>query len=50
MDIIHVRIDDKLGKRFRVEVAKRYGGQRGALSRAIVEAIQSWLESEPIEP
>lgn len=44
MDIIHVRIDDELGKSFRVEVAKRYGGQRGALSKAIEEAIKLWLE------
>jgi hypothetical protein len=41
--IIHVRIDKQLEKKFRVEVARLYGGERGALSRAIKEAIELWV-------
>jgi hypothetical protein len=44
--IIHVRIDKELGKRFRVEVTRLYGGERGALSRAIEEAINLWLKKK----
>jgi len=42
--IIHVRIDKNLEKKFRIEVARLYGGERGALSKAIEEAIQLWLK------
>jgi len=44
--IIHVRIEKELGKKFRIEVTRVYGGERGALSRAIEEAIQLWLEKK----
>ena len=44
MGVIYARINDELEKEFRVEVAKRYGGQRGAISRAIEEAIKLWLK------
>lgn len=49
MGVIYARIDDELEKRFRVEVAKSYGGQRGAISRAIEEAIRLWLEKKSSE-
>jgi len=44
--IIHVRIEKELGKKFRIEVTRVYGGERGALSRAIEEAIELWLEKK----
>jgi hypothetical protein len=44
--IIHVRIEKELVKRFRIEVARVYGGERGALSRAIEEAIGLWLKKK----
>jgi Arc/MetJ-type ribon-helix-helix transcriptional regulator len=44
--IIHVRIDKQLEKKFRVEVARLYGGERGALSKAIKEAIELWLKEK----
>jgi tRNA threonylcarbamoyladenosine modification (KEOPS) complex Cgi121 subunit len=44
--IIHVRIQKELAKKFRIEVTRLYGGERGALSRAIKEAIESWLKEK----
>lgn len=46
MGILFVRIDDDLEKKFRVEVVKRYGGKRGAISKAVEEAIKIWLSSK----
>jgi hypothetical protein len=44
LGVIYARIDDTLEKEFRVKTAKRFGGERGALSRAIEEAIKLWLK------
>jgi Arc/MetJ-type ribon-helix-helix transcriptional regulator len=44
--IVHVRIDKQLEKKFRIEVARVYGGERGALSKAIKEAIELWLKEK----
>lgn len=44
--IIHVRIEKQLEKKFRIEVTRLYGGERGALSRAIEEAIELWLKKK----
>ena len=40
-----VTIDDDLERKFRIEIAKRKGGKRGDLSKAIEEAIGKWLTS-----
>ena len=44
MGILHVRIDDGLEKRFRKKVLDVYGVRKGALARAVEEAIRVWLE------
>jgi len=44
--IIHVRIDKTLEKKFRIEVTRLYGGERGALSKAVKEAIELWLKEK----
>jgi len=44
MGIIHVRIDDELERRFRKRVLDVYGSKKGALARAVEEAIRLWLE------
>jgi len=46
MGVIYARINDELEKRFRVKVAEKYGGERGAISKAIEEAIKLWLSKE----
>jgi len=42
--IIHVRIDDELENRFRKKILDVYGSKKGALARAVEEAIKLWLE------
>ena len=44
MGILHVRIDDELEMRFRKKVLDVYGVRKGALARAVEEAIRLWLE------
>ncbi|MBW2672812.1 MAG: hypothetical protein JRD89_05240 [Deltaproteobacteria bacterium] len=38
-----VTIDDDLEREFRIEVAKRFGGRRGDMKKAIEEAIKKWI-------
>lgn len=44
MGILHVRIDDGLERRFRKKVIDVYGTRKGALAKAVEEAIKLWLE------
>ncbi len=46
MGRMDVLIADDLEKEFRVRVAERLGGQRGAISKAVAEAIRLWLREE----
>jgi metal-responsive CopG/Arc/MetJ family transcriptional regulator len=39
-------LPDDLGKEFRVRVIERYGNEKGALSRAIAEAIRLWIREK----
>jgi len=41
---ILITIDDGLEERFRGVVARVYGARKGAISKAIEEAIKLWLE------
>jgi len=38
-------IPDNLNKEFRIKVLKKYGSKKGALTEAIIEAMQLWLKS-----
>jgi len=42
--ILHVRINDELEKKFRKRVLDVYGVKKGALSKAVEEAIKLWLK------
>jgi hypothetical protein len=44
MGVLYARINNDLEKEFRIKVASEFGGQRGALSRAIEDAIRLWLD------
>ena len=48
MGVFFARINNKLERKFKIEVARRYGGQRGVISRAVEEAIKLWLK--PTKP
>jgi len=41
-----VMIPDELDKRLRVEIAKRMGGRKGDLTKAVIEALELWLKKE----
>ena len=42
---LFVRISDELERDFRIRVAEKYVGERGALSKALEEAIKLWIKS-----
>lgn len=46
MGTITVNVNDDVEKKFRKRVAQRYGKRKGALGRALAEAMQDWVEKE----
>ena len=44
MGRIDIILPDDKEKKLRMEVGKRVGVKRGALTNAIIEAIDAWLE------
>jgi peptide-methionine (S)-S-oxide reductase len=46
MGRLDVEVEDKLEQRLRMAVLKRYGGRKGDLKKAIVDAIERWLREE----
>ncbi len=43
---LDVDVDDKLEQKLRMAVLKRYGGRKGDLKKAVVDAIEKWLKEE----
>ena len=41
---LYIVISDEVERRLRLEVVKRLGGKKGALSSAIEEALKDWLK------
>ena len=39
-------IPDKLEKQLRIKTVERFGGKKGDLSKAVEEAIKTWLTKE----
>ncbi|MFI5448327.1 MAG: hypothetical protein ACHQ03_00945 [Candidatus Bathyarchaeia archaeon] len=46
MGRLDVDVDDKLEQKLRMAVLKRYGGRKGDLKKAVVDAIEKWLKEE----
>jgi hypothetical protein len=46
MGRVDLILDDKLEHRLRLAVVKRYGGRRGDLRKAMIDAIEKWLKEE----
>jgi len=42
---ISVKLPDELDKRFRHAIIERLGSRKGALSTAVIEAIELWIAS-----
>jgi hypothetical protein len=46
MGRISVNLSDKLEKKLRFKTIERFGGRKGDLSRAVEEAVKTWIEKE----
>ncbi|MEJ2242489.1 MAG: ribbon-helix-helix domain-containing protein [Candidatus Bathyarchaeota archaeon] len=46
MGRITVILSDELEKSLRLKTIERFGGRKGDLSRAVEEAIQTWISKE----
>ncbi|TRO50836.1 hypothetical protein E2P63_05610 [Candidatus Bathyarchaeota archaeon] len=43
MGRINVELSDELEKQLRLKTIERFGGRKGDLSKAVEEAIRSWV-------
>ena len=43
MGRINVDIIDELEKQLRIKTVERFGGKKGDLSRAVQEAVKTWI-------
>ncbi len=46
MGRISVDLSDELEKKLRFKTVERFGGKKGDLSRAVEEAIKTWVAKE----
>jgi hypothetical protein len=46
MGRISVEISDELEKKLRFKTIDRFGGKKGDLSRAVEEAVKTWVTKE----
>jgi hypothetical protein len=46
MGRISVDLSDELEKKLRFKTIERFGGRKGDLSRAIEEAVKTWIAKE----
>jgi hypothetical protein len=46
MGRISVELSDELEKRLRFKTIERFGGKKGDLSRAVEEAVRTWITRE----
>jgi len=49
MVIIKADVPEALDQKFRETVLKRYGFKKGVLTRALIDAIEKWMEDQNIE-
>ena len=49
MGRISVQLSDELEKTLRFKTIERFGGRKGDLSRAVEEAIKTWVAKEKID-
>jgi hypothetical protein len=46
MGRVSVYLPDELEKMLRFKTIERFGGRKGDLSRAVEEAVKTWIEKE----
>jgi post-segregation antitoxin (ccd killing protein) len=44
---LNIMMDDDLAKKLRLRSVELYDGEKGALSHAISDAVERWLEKSP---
>ncbi|MFC1505437.1 ribbon-helix-helix domain-containing protein [Thermoproteota archaeon] len=45
MGRINVELPDELEKKLRFKLIERFGGKKGDLSRAVDEAVETWISN-----
>jgi len=43
MGQLNIKIPDELEEKLRITAAKKFGFKKGALKKAIIEAIEEWI-------
>jgi hypothetical protein len=46
MGRINVDIQDEIEKQLRLKTVERFGGKKGDLSRAVQEAVKTWINQK----
>jgi len=46
MGRISVELSDELEKKLRIKTVERFGGRKGDLSKAVEEAVKTWVAKE----
>jgi len=46
MGRINIDIPDELEKQLRIKTVERFGGKKGDLSKAIQEAVKTWINKK----
>jgi hypothetical protein len=46
MGRINVDIQDEIEKQLRLKTVERFGGKKGDLSRAVQEAVKTWINKK----
>jgi hypothetical protein len=49
MGRISVELSDDLEKKLRFKTIERFGGKKGDLSRAVEEAVRTWVAKEKLD-
>jgi len=49
MGRINVELSDDLEKKLRFKTIERFGGKKGDLSRAVEEAVKTWVAKEKVD-
>jgi len=47
MGRIHIDISDETEKQLRLKTVERFGGKKGDLSKAVQEAVKTWIDMKP---
>jgi Ribbon-helix-helix domain len=47
---INVDISDELEKQLRLKTVHQFGGKKGDLSKAVQEAVKTWIKTNEVVP